>query len=67
MDMLTNTFQVIEGITCLNPGNLSKKRGAGHYAALNVQARTLSEEEREAGQAVAHNVFERTRVAITRI
>ena len=64
---LANIVQVIEGITCLNPGTLSKKRGAGHYAALNVQPRSLSEEEREAGQAVAHNVFERTRVDITRI
>ncbi|KAK4554390.1 DNA-directed DNA polymerase alpha subunit pol12 [Recurvomyces mirabilis] len=65
--VLNPFVKVIEGITCLNPGTLSKKRGAGHYAALNVQARSLTEEEREAGQAVAHNVFERTRVDITRI
>jgi DNA polymerase alpha subunit B len=60
-------MQVIDGITCINPGTLSKKRGAGHFVAMNVQARSLKDEEREAGQAVAHEVFGRARVDVVRI
>lgn len=59
--------QVIEAVTCINPGTLSKKRGAGHYAALCIEPRSLTTEEREEESAVAHNVFERARVDITRI
>ncbi|KAK5122090.1 hypothetical protein LTR85_004336 [Meristemomyces frigidus] len=59
--------KVVEGVTCINPGTLSKKRGAGTYAALNVQPRKLSDEEREAGGAVGHNVYERARVDVVRI
>ncbi|TKA68138.1 hypothetical protein B0A55_06954 [Friedmanniomyces simplex] len=65
--VLNPFVKVIEGITCINPGTLSKRRGAGHFAAINVLPRGLSDEEREAGEAVAHNVFERARVDITRV
>lgn len=54
-------------MTCINPGTLSKKRGAGHYAVLCIEPRSLTTEEREEESAVAHNVFERARVDITRI
>ena len=57
----------MEGVTCINPGTLSKKRGAGTFAALNVQLRKVSDEEREAGDAVGHSVFERARVDIVKI
>ncbi|KAK5137305.1 hypothetical protein LTR08_000275 [Meristemomyces frigidus] len=59
--------KVVEGVTCINPGTLSKKRGAGTFAALNVQARAVSDEERETGDAVGHNVFERARVDVVKI
>ncbi|KAK5118998.1 hypothetical protein LTR62_000209 [Meristemomyces frigidus] len=65
--VLNPFVKVVDGVTCLNPGTLSKKRGAGHYAALNINAKIVTDDEREAGQAVAHNVFERARVDITRI
>jgi len=54
-------------MTCINPGTLCKKRGPGHFAAMNVLPRVLTDEERDAGEAVAHNVFERARVDIVRI
>lgn len=50
----------------INPGMLSKRRGAGTFAALNVQPRMLSDEEREAG-LITHKIYERARVDITRI
>ena len=52
---------------CINPGTLSKKRGAGTFAALNVQPKALSDEEREAGEPLANSVFERARVDVVRI
>ena len=52
---------------CINPGTLSKRRGAGTFAALNVQPRKVTDEEREAGDAVGHIVFERARVDVVRI
>ena len=51
----------------LNPGTLSKRRGAGTYTALNVHPREVSDEERESGEAFAHGVFERARVDVVRI
>jgi len=54
-------------MTCINPGTLCKRRGPGHFAAMNVLPRVLSNEEREAEEAVAHHVFERARVDIVRI
>ncbi|KAK3067835.1 DNA-directed DNA polymerase alpha subunit pol12 [Teratosphaeriaceae sp. CCFEE 6253] len=65
--VLNPFVKVIDGITCINPGTASKKRGAGHFAAMNVRPRVLTEEEREAGQAVAHEVFGRARVDVVRI
>lgn len=58
---------MIEGITTINPGTLSKRNGAGHFAAMTIVPRALTDEEREAESAVAHNVYERARVDITRI
>ena len=51
---------------CINPGTLSKKRGAGTFASLSVQPRVMSDEERGEGE-IAHNVYDRARVEITRI
>ncbi|UJO14278.1 DNA polymerase alpha subunit B [Fulvia fulva] len=59
--------KVINGVLCINPGTLSKKRGAGTYAAVSVQPRILSDEERESGEVAGHNLYDRARVDITRI
>ena len=44
-----------------------KRRGAGTYAALSVQPRHVTDEEREASQPVGHNVYERARVDVVKI
>ena len=58
---------MVNSVLCINPGTLSKKRGAGTFTAMNVQPRVLTEGEREVGEAVAHAVFERGRVDVVRI
>ncbi|KAI7379415.1 hypothetical protein KC328_g13353, partial [Hortaea werneckii] len=61
-------FQVVEGVTALNPGPLMKKRGAGTFAALSIQPRRLSDEEREAAETpVGHMLYERARVDVVKI
>lgn len=62
-----NDSQVIDSVVCINPGTLSKKRGPGTYAAVSIQPRKLTDEERESGDFVGHNLFERARVEVTRI
>ncbi|QIW94859.1 hypothetical protein AMS68_000377 [Peltaster fructicola] len=64
--VLTPFAKVIRGVLCINPGTLSKKRGAGTLAAISVQPRQLTDDEREA-DVVLHKVYERARVDITRI
>lgn len=64
--------RVIESVLVINPGYLSKRRGPGTYASMalypppaapsNVRVRDEDEEE-----MVAHGVFSRARVEITRI
>lgn len=50
----------------VNPGSLSKKKGAGTFSHMALQPRILSEDER--GQRnVLHKVFERARVDVVRI
>ena len=50
----------------INPGYLSKRRGAGTYARMTLYPPKLSAEE--VGSAmVSHKVFERARIEITRI
>ncbi|KAI7574638.1 DNA polymerase alpha 70 kDa subunit, partial [Hortaea werneckii] len=60
--------KVVEGVTALNPGPLMKKRGAGTFAALSIQPRQLTEEEREAAETpVGHLLYERARVDVVKI
>ncbi|KAI6820348.1 DNA polymerase alpha 70 kDa subunit [Hortaea werneckii] len=60
--------KVVEGVTALNPGPLMKKRGAGTFAALSIQPRRLSDEEREAAETpVGHMLYERARVDVVKI
>ena len=52
----------------LNPGPLSKRKGAGTYAQMTVYPRCLRREERERDDVlVGHKVFERARVDVVRI
>ncbi|EME47547.1 hypothetical protein DOTSEDRAFT_59988 [Dothistroma septosporum NZE10] len=59
--------KVVNGVMCINPGTLSKKRGAGTYALVSVQPRLLSDKERESGELASHDLYDRARVDITRI
>ena len=51
----------------INPGTLAKRRAAGTYARLIIQPARVGDDEREKGLAVAHKLWERTRVDIVRI
>ncbi|KAI5368247.1 putative DNA polymerase alpha/delta/epsilon, subunit B, DNA polymerase alpha, subunit B [Septoria linicola] len=57
----------VQGVLCINPGTLSRKRGAGTFASVDISPRTLSDEEREAGDYVGHKLHERARIEIKRI
>ncbi|RYO86883.1 hypothetical protein DL762_004547 [Monosporascus cannonballus] len=58
--------RVVESVVVINPGHLSKRRGAGTYARMTLYPPKPAEEV-SAGGMVGHNVFERARVEITRI
>ncbi|KAI0490605.1 DNA polymerase alpha/epsilon subunit B [Xylaria cf. heliscus] len=58
---------VVESVLVINPGYLSKRRGAGTYARMTLYPPKLTEEEASSGAMVGHKVFERARVEITRI
>ena len=55
----------------INPGPLSKRKGAGTYAQLTVYPRKVQDEERQAesskGEHIANELYKRARVDITRI
>ncbi|KAI0533260.1 DNA polymerase alpha subunit B N-terminal-domain-containing protein [Xylaria digitata] len=59
--------RVVESVLVINPGYLSKRRGAGTYARMTLYPPKLTEEEIDSGAMVGHKVFERARVEITRI
>ncbi|CAN9279811.1 unnamed protein product [Alternaria sp. RS040] len=65
--VLQGTVKVVESVLVINPGTLAKRRAAGTYARVIVQPAVVSESEREKGFAVAHKLWERTRVDIVRI
>jgi DNA polymerase alpha subunit B len=54
-------------VLVINPGTLAKRRAAGTYARLIIQPARVSDDERAKGFAVAHKLWERTRVDIVRI
>ncbi|KAK4197706.1 hypothetical protein QBC40DRAFT_285070 [Triangularia verruculosa] len=58
--------KVVESVLVINPGYLSKRRGAGTYAKMTVYPPDLSKQEQTGGM-LAHRIFERARVEITRI
>lgn len=51
----------------VNPGYLSKRRGAGTYARLTIYPYSLTDEERGSKTMLGHKVFDRARVDIMRI
>ncbi|KAI0201126.1 DNA polymerase alpha/epsilon subunit B [Astrocystis sublimbata] len=59
--------RVVESVLVINPGYLSKRRGAGTYARMALYPPKLTDEEISNGVNVGHKVFERARVEITRI
>ncbi|KAH7083643.1 DNA polymerase alpha 70 kDa subunit [Paraphoma chrysanthemicola] len=65
--VLQGTVKVVESVLVINPGTLSKRRAAGTYARIIVQPARISEAERERGFAVAHKLWDRTRVDIVKI
>lgn len=64
---------MVDSVLALNPGQLSKKKAAGTYASMVLQARQVTDEERgddsEGGvvKNLVHNVYERARVDVVRI
>ena len=60
-------FQVVDSVVVINPGYLSKRRGAGTYAKLTIHAPTLTNSEKAAGQRVLHRLYDRVRVDIIKI
>ncbi|KAK7954907.1 DNA polymerase alpha subunit B N-terminal-domain-containing protein [Apiospora saccharicola] len=59
--------RVVESVLVVNPGYLSKRRGAGTYVRVSLYPPKADEEEAGAAGMVSHKVFSRARVEITRI
>ncbi|KAL8913293.1 MAG: hypothetical protein Q9171_001857 [Xanthocarpia ochracea] len=59
--------KVVENVLVVNPGPLSKRKGAGTFAQMTVYPRKLTAQERGEGKLVAHRLFERARVDVARI
>lgn len=57
----------MDSVLCINPGTLSKRRGPGTFAAMNLTPRTITSDEEREAEVLGHNVFERARVDVTRI
>lgn len=62
-----SSLQVVDSVLCINPGTLSKRRGAGTFAAMTLVPRTIASDEEREAEVLSHNVFERARVDVTRI
>ncbi|KAJ4423338.1 DNA-directed DNA polymerase alpha subunit pol12 [Gnomoniopsis sp. IMI 355080] len=58
--------QVVESVLAINPGYLSKRRGAGTYARMTLFPMSLSDIEASEGM-MGHKIWDRARVEITRI
>lgn len=59
-------LQVVESVLAINPGYLSKRRGAGTYARMTLYPSSLTDVESSEGM-MGHKIFDRARVEITRI
>ncbi|RDA87635.1 hypothetical protein CP532_3818 [Ophiocordyceps camponoti-leonardi (nom. inval.)] len=58
--------KVVESVVVINPGHLSKRKGAGTYAHMTLHSPEASNGV-EADAIVGHRVFDRARVEIVRI
>jgi DNA polymerase alpha subunit B len=65
LEMLLTEFQVVESVLLINPGYLSKRRGAGTYARMTLYPPTVSSGSGDA--MMGHQIFDRARVEIVRI
>lgn len=59
--------QVVESVLVINPGFLSKRRGAGTYARMSLYPPSLSDIEASGEHMMGHKIFDRARVEMTRI
>ncbi|KAI0840298.1 DNA polymerase alpha, subunit B [Hypoxylon sp. FL0890] len=59
--------KVVESVLIINPGFLSKRRGAGTFARITLFPLKLKDQELSSTGMVLHKIFERARVEITRI
>ncbi|KAK5094296.1 DNA-directed DNA polymerase alpha subunit pol12 [Exophiala xenobiotica] len=64
--MLTPSIKVVESVTVVNPGSLSKRKAAGTYAQMTLLPRSIADEERSQA-SIPHDIFERARVDVVRI
>ncbi|EOO02267.1 putative dna polymerase subunit alpha b protein [Phaeoacremonium minimum UCRPA7] len=65
-DALPPFAKVVESVLVINPGYLSKRRGAGTYARMTLSPPSLTDAESTGGM-LGHRIFDRARVEITRI
>jgi DNA polymerase alpha subunit B len=61
-----NAAQIVESVVAINPGTLSKRRGAGTYVKLALNPPIISPDS-PPDVPVGHRVFERAQVEIIRI
>ncbi|CAK7200974.1 DNA-directed DNA polymerase alpha subunit pol12 [Sporothrix eucalyptigena] len=59
--------KVVESVLVINPGYLSRRRGAGTYARMTLYAPAPTNDDSDETTMVGHKVFERARVEITKI
>lgn len=68
---LTPTIQVVNGVIVVNPGPLSKRKGAGAFAQASIYPRKVTDQEREAeaseGARVGHDLYNRARIDIVKV
>ncbi|KAH8177218.1 DNA polymerase alpha/epsilon subunit B domain-containing protein [Sarocladium implicatum] len=58
--------KVVESVLAINPGTLSKRKGAGTYARMSIHAPSTSTDGAAEG-VVSHKLYERARVEIVKI
>ena len=62
---------MVNGVVVVNPGPLSKRKGAGTYAQMSIYPRKVTHQEREMeasqGTMVGHDLFHRARVDLLKI
>lgn len=59
--------KVVESVLVVNPGYLSKRKGAGTYARITIHPYSMTAEERASKTMLGHRLFDRARVDILKI